>query len=87
MLDAGKGEIQKQLLEKELESVGIRLNKRRPNIYFKVLAALFLVLALVHGTNLQPWKLFINSIYMMYKKLHVHVITVHVIYMCVVVYT
>ena len=39
MLDAGKGEIQKQLLEKELESVGIRLNKRRPNIYFKVLPA------------------------------------------------
>jgi small GTP-binding protein len=36
MLDAGKGEIQKKLLELELEAVGIRLNKRRPNIYFKV---------------------------------------------------
>jgi len=24
------------LLEKELETVGIRLNKRKPNIYFKV---------------------------------------------------
>ncbi|RWS15626.1 developmentally-regulated GTP-binding protein 2-like protein [Dinothrombium tinctorium] len=35
MLDATKSEVQRQLLEKELESVGIRLNKRRPNIYFK----------------------------------------------------
>ncbi|XP_053205266.1 developmentally-regulated GTP-binding protein 2-like [Panonychus citri] len=35
MLDATKSEIQRQLLEKELESVGIRLNRRRPNIYFK----------------------------------------------------
>ena len=36
MLDAGKGEVQRRLLEKELESVGIRLNKQPPNIYFKV---------------------------------------------------
>jgi len=36
MLDATKGEIQKQLLTAELESVGIRLNKQKPNIYFKV---------------------------------------------------
>ena len=36
MLDATKSEVQRELLEKELESVGIRLNKRRPNIYFKV---------------------------------------------------
>ena len=36
MLDAGKGDIQRDLLEKELEAVGIRLNKRPPNIYFKV---------------------------------------------------
>ncbi|GFR74179.1 developmentally-regulated GTP-binding protein 2 [Elysia marginata] len=35
MLDATKGEIQRQLLEKELEQVGIRLNSRKPNIYFK----------------------------------------------------
>ena len=35
-LYSGKGEIQKKLLELELEAVGIRLNKRRPNIYFKV---------------------------------------------------
>ena len=26
----------RELLEMELEAVGIRLNKRRPNIYFKV---------------------------------------------------
>lgn len=26
----------RQLLEKELETVGIRLNKEKPNIYFKV---------------------------------------------------
>lgn len=38
MLDATKSETQKVLLEKELESVGIRLNKKRPNIYFKVFA-------------------------------------------------
>ncbi|KAF8357039.1 hypothetical protein PRIPAC_92034, partial [Pristionchus pacificus] len=36
MLDAGKGEIQKALLEKELDSVGIRLNKKPPNIYVKI---------------------------------------------------
>ena len=36
MLDATKQDVQKVLLEKELESVGIRLNKRKPNIYFKV---------------------------------------------------
>ncbi|CAB0032611.1 unnamed protein product [Trichogramma brassicae] len=36
MLDATKQDVQRQLLEKELESVGIRLNKRKPNIYFKI---------------------------------------------------
>uniref|UniRef100_A0A4W3ILS5 Developmentally-regulated GTP-binding protein 2 n=1 Tax=Callorhinchus milii TaxID=7868 RepID=A0A4W3ILS5_CALMI len=36
MLDATKGDVQRSvLLEKELESVGIRLNKPKPNIYFK----------------------------------------------------
>jgi len=35
MLDANKGEVQKKLLEEELEAVGIRLNKQPPNIYFK----------------------------------------------------
>uniref|UniRef100_A0A8C4DIT3 Developmentally regulated GTP binding protein 2 n=1 Tax=Dicentrarchus labrax TaxID=13489 RepID=A0A8C4DIT3_DICLA len=35
MLDATKGEVQRELLEKELESVGIRLNRTKPNIYFK----------------------------------------------------
>jgi len=29
-------ELFRVLLEKELETVGIRLNKRKPNIYFKV---------------------------------------------------
>jgi len=36
MLDAIKGDVQKVLLTKELEAVGIRLNKKRPNIYFKI---------------------------------------------------
>jgi len=36
MLDSGKGDIQRKLLEKELEAVGIRLNNKPPNIYFKV---------------------------------------------------
>lgn len=36
MLDATKSETQRRLLEQELESVGIRLNKKKPNIYFKV---------------------------------------------------
>jgi len=36
MLDATKGEVQRKLLEKELEDVGIRLNSNPPNIYFKV---------------------------------------------------
>uniref|UniRef100_A0A8C4ZW32 Developmentally regulated GTP binding protein 2 n=1 Tax=Gadus morhua TaxID=8049 RepID=A0A8C4ZW32_GADMO len=35
MLDATKGGVQRELLEKELESVGIRLNSKKPNIYFK----------------------------------------------------
>lgn len=35
MLDASKGEVHKKLLLNELETVGIRINKRRPNIYFK----------------------------------------------------
>lgn len=36
MLDATKKDVHRELLEKELESVGIRLNKQKPNIYFKV---------------------------------------------------
>ncbi len=36
MLDATKGDVQRELLEAELETVGIRLNKGKPNIYFKV---------------------------------------------------
>lgn len=36
MLDAAKGNVQKRLLEKELETCGIRLNARKPNIYFKI---------------------------------------------------
>lgn len=39
MLDATKKDVHRHLLEKELESVGIRLNKRKPNIYFKVTAS------------------------------------------------
>lgn len=35
MMDASKGEVQREKLTKELEAVGIRLNKERPNIYFK----------------------------------------------------
>lgn len=35
MLDATKGDIQKDLLTAELEAVGIRLNKPKPGIYFK----------------------------------------------------
>ncbi|CDO96097.1 unnamed protein product [Kluyveromyces dobzhanskii CBS 2104] len=35
VLDATKGAHQRESLEKELEAVGIRLNKEKPNIYFK----------------------------------------------------
>lgn len=35
MLDATKAASQKELLEHELESVGIRLNKKPPNVYIK----------------------------------------------------
>ncbi|CAH8610068.1 unnamed protein product [Heterobilharzia americana] len=35
MLDATKPDVHRTLLENELEAVGIRLNKRKPNIYFK----------------------------------------------------
>ncbi|KAI8998142.1 Developmentally-regulated GTP-binding protein 2 [Gaertneriomyces sp. JEL0708] len=36
MLDATKSTRQRELLEAELEAVGIRINQSRPNIYFKV---------------------------------------------------
>lgn len=36
MLDATKGPKPRELLEKELNAVGIRLNRSKPNIYFKV---------------------------------------------------
>ncbi|KAK9675013.1 Ribosome-interacting GTPase 2, partial [Basidiobolus ranarum] len=36
ILDATKSHQQKMLLEAELEAVGIRLNRQKPNIYFKV---------------------------------------------------
>ena len=35
MMDATKGEIQRQLLEKELHTCGIRLNCSVPDITFK----------------------------------------------------
>lgn len=35
VLDATKGEHQRESLEKELEAVGIRLNKEKPNIHYK----------------------------------------------------
>lgn len=35
MLDATKSDVQRTLLEKELESVGIRLNKQPPDVYFR----------------------------------------------------
>ena len=37
VLDAQKGEEQKIKLTKELETVGIRLNKARPNIQMKIM--------------------------------------------------
>jgi len=54
MLDATKQDIQRQLLEKELESVGIRLNKRKPNIYFKVIFVIlcFVVYTYIISINL-----------------------------------
>jgi len=35
MLDATKSDEQRRLLEHELDAVGIRLNKRKPDIVFK----------------------------------------------------
>ena len=40
ILDATKKDVHRDLLEAELDSVGIRLNQRPPNIYFK--ASLFI---------------------------------------------
>lgn len=34
MMDATKGDVQRRLLEEELEAVGIRLNKQVPNILY-----------------------------------------------------
>lgn len=36
VLDATKPDDQRAILERELEAVGIRLNKRPPNVYFKI---------------------------------------------------
>ena len=36
ILDATKKDVHRELLEAELDSVGIRLNQKPPNIYFKV---------------------------------------------------
>ncbi|CAJ0566932.1 unnamed protein product, partial [Mesorhabditis spiculigera] len=36
MLDAGKSDQQRALLERELDSVGIRLNKKKPQIYVQI---------------------------------------------------
>ncbi|ANB13642.1 Rbg2p [Sugiyamaella lignohabitans] len=36
VLDATKSDEQRAILERELEAVGIRLNKERPNVYFKI---------------------------------------------------
>lgn len=35
MLDASKSEEQRRLLELELDAVGIRLNKEKPDVVFK----------------------------------------------------
>lgn len=35
MLDASKAEIQKELLTQELDAVGIRINRRRPDVVIK----------------------------------------------------
>lgn len=35
MLDATKSDVQRQLLEKEMDAVGIRINRAPPDIYFK----------------------------------------------------
>lgn len=51
MLDATKQDIQRQLLEKELESVGIRLNKRKPNIYFKVICSKSIIIVYEYYKN------------------------------------
>lgn len=51
MLDATKGEVQRALLEKELESVGIRLNRKKPNIYFKVPQIILLSLKCILESN------------------------------------
>jgi ribosome-interacting GTPase 1 len=37
ILDAQKGEEQKEKITRELESVGIRMNKERPQIHLKVM--------------------------------------------------
>jgi ribosome-interacting GTPase 1 len=36
MLDAGKAEIQKELLTQELDAVGIRINRKRPDVVIKI---------------------------------------------------
>ena len=35
LLDAPKAEIQKKILTREIEAMGIRLNKKKPNVYIR----------------------------------------------------
>lgn len=51
MLDATKSATQKELLEAELEAVGIRLNTQRPNVYFKVRETSHAKLSLQHDAR------------------------------------
>ena len=57
----------RELLELELEAVGIRLNKRRPNIYFKVTA----IQAQIYNHN--ELCSFVSGIYNRLIKITVHV--------------
>jgi ribosome-interacting GTPase 1 len=43
ILDASKGDVQKALLEEELETMGIRLNKSPPNISYHFVIVLLTV--------------------------------------------
>lgn len=73
MLDATKPDVHRQLLENELESVGIRLNRRKPNIYFKLKTAGGIKITSMVPMTLLNSKM-INLILHEYKIFHTEII-------------
>lgn len=63
MLDATKSEEQRRLLEIELDAVGIRLNKKKPDVVFKrrTTGGITVLISHMHATFGFSWCQFFSS--------------------------